>query len=1455
MKPTSIIISGQFNPAQFEIAYNTAIKSLQGMANIKPIKIMTQLDPVALSKAEQQIINFQKNMQIRMNAIKGSPNAKFGNMAGLSNLETQMKSLSANNPNFQQSMTSIGTGVKKISSEMDTAARKSLNLGNAFHEVFIKGTVWLVGLGMLFSLIDMFKQGITGMETGMAGLKTVLPELATNQKLYNEASRDAIGLMQKYGASLDDVMTSAKSFGRMYKDLNTIMALTHNAILMNVVDNVTLDEAVKGNEATLAIYGKGLTTNNEVMALSNHVMDTWTKLAHNTLASATDLIAMTQRSAGAAATAKVSFEELMGVGSAAIRQTGLPGANIGNMLKTVFSNLAVPTEKVENSLNAIGVSMRDNNGKLRDAYDIMLDLSLKTKDATLNEEELNNAVLKAANGKMQYSKFAAVMGGFNDIVKNTAMSINNQGVTLAIAGEQLDTIQRKFGMLKGTIVGTFSEAGDGGLRSTLKGLIDVINQFLMGLNKVNPVAINLALLAGVAKLAWGQVANIFTKMTVLFPAKIAETNADTAAIELNTIANTENAASLLAAETATIGETGALIAEGEAALVATEGTAAFATTAALATAGITVAIGLLVLWISHLGKAKLAQQNLAQATQDDIVINQQKVSQDGQTITFLDKMDKKHKQLTDKLSTLTKGTKEYNDIASNRDAVEKAVGLAVDDSIKKDVLKQNSWDKEIKKAKELTLALQEAEIKRIAADNELTKISIENSNGRIRQLQNEYNATKILASKEEKKNPGSNDSTTAIRFGNKVIGHLPWKLFSTPAEKVKQELLDEQAKNQKLNKDLTDTNNVLAAYYGDPNATGVPDGPGGDSGSGSTASKAEASAIEYEDLSKELIKAYNKQVDIDKIQSSSLEKQIKTATSAKDYAKEVSLTNQLLTNQKKTVDDLNAANAKIHSEADIVRSKTKYDTESWFDVNGEASVAYKTALNQFAGATDDASKAAQKDIKDTFDSLYALKKAWIDNTSAIDAMGDSIDSNKQKIQQLVDDAKTKLEKNADDIVALYKDVYEQEKKVAEKAIQAQEDADEIRHKAVTDNLDNELSKYEDIIAAKLKLIESDATEADYNKELTKMQKERQDIQDKIATYSLDNSDEGRAKVIDLNTQLSDKNEEIADKESKHTTDLRKDNLNDLLDAYKKDNATKKKTEDSNYEATKTSYDKQKEVSDAYYDDLIADETHWASVKTEIMNSTLTNVQNSFQTFKSFILANLSAIGGSIGTNLISKMEKVVDLTSGSIGELASVTNGGTSSSSTSTSKAIATISSGSYENVNGTAIMSSRSLSALLGLGSDVGWNDGQVHIGNKWFTPTKNENGTTYVGIREVAEAFGHTVKYNNGEIDIYHEGGIVGEKTSTPSYLTKIANKLFNTNADEQAIIALKNEVYSPEKNMSKFLFPNLGKLMSSIPSSVAATTNVSLNVYVDNMNTNSKKDTDKVFSEMVNGIRKII
>ena len=125
-----------------------------------------------------------------------------------------------------------------------------------------------------------------------------------------------------------------------------------------------------------------------------------------------------------------------------------------------------------------------------------------------------------------------------------------------------------------------------------------------------------------------------------------------------------------------------------------------------------------------------------------------------------------------------------------------------------------------------------------------------------------------------------------------------------------------------------------------------------------------------------------------------------------------------------------------------------------------------------------------------------------------------------------------------------------------------------RHEKALKNLDEEFSKFEKYINAQLKALDRQNASDDYEKELNKKLKERQEIIDKINVLSLDNSMEAKAKRKTLQEQLDSKNEEIDEFTLQRERELRKQGLQDQLDDRKEYNDQVRKDEDELYDQNK-----------------------------------------------------------------------------------------------------------------------------------------------------------------------------------------------------------------------------------------------------------------------------------------------
>lgn len=475
---------------------------------------------------------------------------------------------------------------------------------------------------------------------------------------------------------------------------------------------------------------------------------------------------------------------------------------------------------------------------------------------------------------------------------------------------------------------------------------------------------------------------------------------------------------------------------------------------------------------------------------------------------------------------------------------------------------------------------------------------------------------------------------------------------------------------------------------------------------------------QQEDLTKELILSFSSDYFKRLKSINELTEQITNAEKQKNYNQEIELTNQLLEQQRLAIDDLTAANMNIHQQANSIRAgHPNYDTDSWFDINGEATLAYKELLNSLSTGT------AQEEVKNLFNQLYQLKHAWRDNVtlmkelsnSAEDTLGkiaeavyknielqlektskevkkfddllatskdrlsllkegsaeytnelanqaqvlqdklaaemaheenirkqmETVDLTEEKwnelnqklkesilaqmgvataIQSTNRSLRDQIDKLGNEIVAIYKEMYGKQKEAAQAA-----------HKEKIKLLDEEMKKYEDIIKLKLKALDEQWDEEDYDRQLAKMQKERDAIQKQIDTLAINHSLEAKARRADLEKQLAEKNEEIEDYERNYSREQQKKNLEDLLEEKK-----------NRVDAEKDELDRRQEQHDKYYDELINNERKFNKIKEDLSKGSTEQIKKDLEGFRNFAESSYSLIGTSISENLVDRINLAVD---------------------------------------------------------------------------------------------------------------------------------------------------------------------------------------------------------------------
>lgn len=911
------------------------------------ILIRAILEKSSKSQIETELKNIEKNLKPIV--IKTSTNAAKGQFKVLEDGSRELQKVVTNTNN------AIGKQVQTIAKVDGVVSTLTSDMG--------KFAAWLAIGETLITSLRILKESLVDVEVGMKGLETVLPTISGDQEAYNKASNDAIGIMQKYGSTLDDTMTSARSFGRMYKQVETVMGLVNNATLLNVIDSVELESAVKGNEVALSTYGDALKTTNEVLAFSGKLMDSITNLSHNTLASGTDLVNILQQTSSAAKQAGTDLDQLMGLGSAAVRATGLAGqgGNVGRALRTVFTQLSAPSKDVEKEINDIGVSLRDlDTGKLRSAYDIILDLSLATKDASLSQEELNEAIIKASSGKFQYNKLSALVGQFDEIVKNTAISINSQGKTMEMAAQQMDTISRKAGMLKATLIDMFSGVGDSGLRTTVKGFIDGLDQFLIGLNTVDPKVYQFGMqLLGVVAVykTFMGVSSFIAPMLLTMGNAMQKLGIVTKiAAEAEVISATASGIDAVAKTAEATATTKAAVAQ-EALNISMA-----KNPITLLIVGLTALAGTaLYQYISKMGEATKANKDLEQAQQDELTKSQQQAGQMTSTISYLNILKDKRKELTDAINSGKLSTENLAAAQGSLKSIDEAIMILADGKTRAQMKANGVTEKEIQLIIDSAITSKTAAISKIKDQKDMADATVEATGRRIKALETEIALMAQIA------------GNTPVNKASFLSG-LPTDKQSGLEGMLQSEnnLLDaQQQKAKDLASAFASANGEIEGLKNIPNGGG-----GGDSISSSSSSKEDTYITDQYQKS---LSALNSQLEILEFNKSKLSS---TSQEYRDIIQqEISLLKQqqdLAHNQADTLRYKIASGGLDQKEIDDTNKTIQDLGNTWVDLQK------KINDNNFEVATSQIGQFDQKvsDLGYELESLKIDEKGLISGTSA-----------------------------------------------------------------------------------------------------------------------------------------------------------------------------------------------------------------------------------------------------------------------------------------------------------------------------------------------------------------------------------------------------------------------------------------------------------------------------------------
>jgi len=290
-------------------------------------------------------------------------------------------------------------------------------------------------------IADATRQAIEFQST-IQDLKKVLDaDTTTFQKLSDEAFR--IGKI--FGKSGNEVANTFAVFAQQGLNTNQILEETQASMLLAATSGISLEEAINDLTAVVQVYP-------EFMNAASIAVDKWAKVQAIAPVTTQDLANAMKQVGPAAAEVGLSLDEFNGIVTAINYTTRKSGKEIGNSLKTMFSQFASP--EIIKKLQMLGIAVMQTQDEFRPLGDVLIDLNEKWQTW---DNARRVSVAQMIGQKRRYTDFMALMQGFGNFIDATSASMIAQGEASRMAQFELEKFNRVIGTIKNSISQTGQE--------------------------------------------------------------------------------------------------------------------------------------------------------------------------------------------------------------------------------------------------------------------------------------------------------------------------------------------------------------------------------------------------------------------------------------------------------------------------------------------------------------------------------------------------------------------------------------------------------------------------------------------------------------------------------------------------------------------------------------------------------------------------------------------------------------------------------------------------------------------------------------------------------------------------------------------------------------------------------------------------------------------------------------
>ncbi len=371
--------------------------------------------------------------------------------------------------------------VRDFGSELDRANQRVITLGASF-------TVLATSLRVMKDIV----RSTVEVEKAFTEINAVFQ---LGAKGLDQFSKQLFDAARNTGSSFEKAADAAKEFSRQGLTAQETIKRTTDALILSRLANLDVAKSVDTLTASINGFQKSALSSSEIV---NKLATVDAKFA----VSSADLAEALSRSGAAASDAGVSFDQLIGLVTAAQQTTARGGTVIGNALKTIFTR--VERRDTIDAFESLGVAVKDAQGNMLGALPLLQNFaatydklggSLRKQAADMVGGVYQINILKAVLGDL--AKANGIAAQATDVSRNATNEAIKRNEAL---NQSLDAMLTKLGVA-GKQIG--ANIGSQSFSGPLKSLIGA------ALN--NPITAALEDASGKAETAGGKFAEFFLK--------------------------------------------------------------------------------------------------------------------------------------------------------------------------------------------------------------------------------------------------------------------------------------------------------------------------------------------------------------------------------------------------------------------------------------------------------------------------------------------------------------------------------------------------------------------------------------------------------------------------------------------------------------------------------------------------------------------------------------------------------------------------------------------------------------------------------------------------------------------------------------------------------------------------------------------------------------------------------